>query len=369
MESNKDYILSGVYSIPIFDKYILDSRRLIYSNDDTIVFYGFEKDTKENIALKLKKKFKSDSKYLIKEFKIYKELQGIERIPKVYTVGDQNLYRILITEYLGYSLQDIIKYLGGKFSLTTTLKISIQVLKIIKEIHERGVVLRYLKPGNMVIGKGKNRHYIYLLDFEIAKKYIKNGEHIPYKENKSVKGNRVYISINVHCGKEISRRDDIESFGYNLIYFVKGKLPWSNLKDSHSIRNKKIQTTLDELCEGLPGEFKEFIKYARGLEFTQEPDYNYLNELLLKVAEKNSIDIEKDKYDWTRDDKKKEDEKEENKNKTLIAKKDEKNDIIEIEKKIKKIEIEEKKEEAHIDMANKGDDELSKIKNINKENE
>ena len=76
------------------------------------------------------------------------------------------------------------EYVGGQFTLATTLKVCVQVLEIIKEIHDRGVVLRYLKPGNMVIGKKDNKDYIYLIDFEIAKKYIKNGKHKPFKEGK-----------------------------------------------------------------------------------------------------------------------------------------------------------------------------------------
>ena len=150
----------------------------------------------------------------------------------------------------------------------------------------------------MVIGIGENKEDIYLIDFEIAKKYIRHGEHIPYIEDKHIKGNRDYISINTHRGIEISRRDDIESLGYNIIYFMKGKLPWSDIRDSSIILDKKINTTLDCLCEGLPEEFQIFITYARALQFYQVPDYNYLKELLIQVGEKNGIYIDKVKYDW-----------------------------------------------------------------------
>ena len=91
----------------------------------------------------------------------------------------------------------------------------------------------------MVIGKNKNKDYIYLIDFEMAKKYIEKGKHKPYREDKIPKGNLHFISLNTHCGKEISRRDDIECLGYNLIYFMKGKLPWSQIRESHKIRQKK----------------------------------------------------------------------------------------------------------------------------------
>ena len=297
MESNLSLELKD-YEILVLSNYILDATKKIESDKDTDIYTGIEINTKEKVVFKLKQKKFNDSYYILQEGLIYKELKGIKRIPKLYIAGEQGNYNVLITELLGESLKMLLKSVGDKFSLATTLKIVIQVLNIIEEIHKRGVVLRYLKPGNMVIGLNENKDYIYLIDFEIAKEYIRFGEHIPFKENKHIRGNRDYISINTHLGKEISRRDDIETLGYNIIYFMKGKLPWSHINDFDMILDKKKDTTLDELCEGLPEEFKEFIKYSRELEFEQEPDYKYLKELLIKAGEKNGIDIDKVKYDW-----------------------------------------------------------------------
>jgi len=273
MKSNPSSELKN-YEIPIFSNYILDGRKKIKSDEDTDIYIGIKKYTKEKVVFKLKKNNYFNYHFILKESLMYKELAGIKRIPKMYEVGQQGEYSILITELLGPSLKMLLESVGGTFSLGTTLKVCTQVLKIVKIIRKKGVVLRYLKPSNMVIGRGENKDYIYLIDFEIAKKYIKNGEHIPISEDKHIKGNRNYISVNTHEGKEISRRDDIESLGYNLIYFMKGKLPWSHINDSDMILDKKLETSLDELCEGLPIEFKVFIKYSRELKFEQEPDYN-----------------------------------------------------------------------------------------------
>ena len=297
MESNSSKELKD-YEIQVLSNYILDATKKIQSDRDTEIYTGIEINTKEKVVFKLKQKKFNDSYYILQEGLIYKELKGIKRIPKLYIAGEQGNYNVLITELLGESLKMLLKSVGDKFSLATTLKIGIQVLNIIEEIHKRGVVLRYLKPDNMVIGLNENKDHIYLIDFEIAKKYIRFGEHIPFKENKHINGNRYYISINTHLGREISRRDDIESLGYNLIYFMKGKLPWSYANDSRLILLLKMKTSFDELCEGLPEEFEEFINYAKELQFEQEPDYKYLKELLIKAGKKNGIDIDKVKYDW-----------------------------------------------------------------------
>ena len=152
----------------------------------------------------------------------------------------------------------------------------------------------------MVLGLNENKNFVYLIDFGTAKFYIKKGEHIAYDDDKNyIKGNRDFISITYHNRIEASRRDDIESLGYNLVNFMKGKLPWTDLNDSKLILQKKSITSLDELCEGLPGEFKEFINYARKLEFKEKPNYSYLNQLLIKAAKNNDIDLDKVEYDWT----------------------------------------------------------------------
>ena len=286
------------YEIPIGDTFFLDARKKISTSSNREVHPGRKRDDNKLVSIKLEKICHSPT--LFKEAKALRHLKDIERIPNLIWMGEQGKYFILIMDLLGPSLGFLKEKCNGKFSLATTLKISVQLLKILEQIHDKGVIIRYLKPDNMVLGLNENANFVYLIDFGTAKFYIKKGEHIKYVENKyHIKGNRDFISINYHKRIEASRRDDIESLGYNLVNFMKGKLPWTDLNDSKLILQKKIDTSLDELCEGLPGEFKEFIDYARKLEFKERPNYSYLNQLLIKVAKNNGIDIDKVEYDWT----------------------------------------------------------------------
>ena len=145
----------------------------------------------------------------------------------------------------------------------------------------------YNKQANFVIGVGDNAANVFCVDFGLSKRYRhpKNLHHIPHRDGRSLTGTPRYASINNHLGIEQSRRDDLESIGYVLIYFLKGTLPWQGLKAKNAqkkyrlILEKKQQVSIAQLCQGCPSQFAEFLAYTRSLKFDAKPDIPYLRKL------------------------------------------------------------------------------------------
>jgi serine/threonine protein kinase len=165
------------------------------------------------------------------------------------------------------------------------------MIERIEFLHNKGFIHRDIKPDNFLMGMGVKEKKVFIMDFGLAKLYLKNGRHIPYRENKTLTGTARYASLNTHLGIEQSRRDDIECLCYCLIYFIKGTLPWQNLKAKNKkekydrIMEKKMTSRTSEFCAGIPNEFSQFFLYARNLDFEEKPDYNYLKKLMFSIAE------------------------------------------------------------------------------------
>ena len=136
------------------------------------------------------------------------------------------------------------------------------------------------------MGTCSTKQHIHIIDFGLSKQYRDPGTniHIPFCDGLPLIGTACYASVNALMGVELSRRDDIESLAYILIYFMRGSLPWQTMKHQANICKKRLLVNLDVLCDGLLIAFKKCLEYARPLEFTEHPNYQYLRGLFTDLC-------------------------------------------------------------------------------------
>lgn len=272
------------------------------------VFQGVHKIAGKEVAIKVEPALARSSP-LQQETKIYRSLQGGPGVPWMMWAGKSGEFNVMVIDLLGSSLEDLFQTCNRHFSLKTVLMLGVQLLDRIEYIHSRGLVHRDIKPANFVMSsRSPAESHINVIDFGLAKKYRDplTGEHIPYQQDDHHGvGTSLFASIHTHDGIEASRRDDLESLAYMLMYFLRGSLPWRKIRGSTTratwdlIRAKKVET-MEILTVRLPEELQAFYRYVRGLEFHDLPDYEGLRQLLRGLALRENITFD-GKFDWIRD--------------------------------------------------------------------
>ena len=257
----------------------------------------------EKYALKFEDRKKKHN-LLQNEAVIMNYLKG-QGIPFVKSYGFTSNYNIVIMQLLGKSLENLLNE-KKKFSLKTVCMLGYQMINILEFIHDRHILHRDIKPDNFLMGLDELSDNVYLIDFGLAKKYRSISTLVQYpliKKNK-LTGTARYASINALKCYEQSRRDDLESLGYTLIYFLKGRLPWQGIRvDTKEEKYKKIldmkmKISSKELYEGLPKEFEEFLEYAKKLGYEEKPNYQNLRKLFDNIMKREQYTYDYI-YDWT----------------------------------------------------------------------
>ncbi|KAL4341129.1 hypothetical protein GQ457_08G020960 [Hibiscus cannabinus] len=290
-----DHVIGGKFKLA----------RKIGSGSFGELYLGVNVHTGEEVAVKMES-VKTKHPQLHYESKLYMLLQGGTGIPHLKWFGLEANYNVMVIDLLGPSLEDLFNYCNRKLSLKTVLMLADQLIARVEYMHSRGFLHRDIKPDNFLMGLGRKANQVYVIDYGLAKKYkdLQTHKHIPYRENKNLTGTARYASVNTHLGIEQSRRDDMESIGYVLMYFLRGSLPWQGLKTGtrkqkyDRITEKKVSTPIEVLCKSHPSEFVAYFHYCRSLRFEDKPDYSYLKRLFrdLFIREGYQFDYI---FDWT----------------------------------------------------------------------
>eukprot|EP00759_Apiculatamorpha_spiralis_P044225 PhF_6_TR41305/c1_g1_i1/m.62539/K02218/CSNK1, CKI; casein kinase 1 len=277
------------------------------------IYQGLDCVTLEPVAIKLEK-ISSPLPQLAVEKKIYSLLHAdgeVEGFARVYHYGVEGEFNVLVMDMLGPCLEDLFNYCGRKLSVKTCVLLTDQMIRRCEHFHKCNLIHRDIKPDNFLMGGVKRSIVLHMIDFGLSKRYRHptTHQHIEFKTDKSMTGTARYASLNAHKGYELSRRDDLESIAYVMIYFMAGKLPWQGLKPTKEQKEKetdkyehiaqvKEETSLDVLCQGLPQEVLLLMQYVKGLQFEEDPNYGYIRGLLKDLGTQHNV-VNDGLYDWT----------------------------------------------------------------------
>ncbi|KAL1921407.1 uncharacterized protein VTP21DRAFT_11123 [Calcarisporiella thermophila] len=248
------------------------------------------------------------------EYEIYEKLKGREGIPRCFWFGQDSPYYIIALELLGPDLKQFKWAMGGRVELDIVVDLGIQIISLLEHVHSCGLVYRDVKPDNFLLGsqfilpgspsgtdfqgdRARNPFWdqprdftkLHIIDFGLTRYYRDpiTGHHIPRRHRiKNKTGTALYASLNVHRGDGHSRRDDVESVAYVLIEMLTGELPWAGVSAFSprqgwaKMKCLKESMALEELCDGLPRAFVDYLKYTRALRYQDTPNYAHLRHLI-----------------------------------------------------------------------------------------
>jgi serine/threonine protein kinase len=270
----------------INDRYKLQKR--IGSGAFGLIFSARNVNTDEIVAIKLEPTAQVDT--LTHEAAVLMKLSGIPGIPNLryYGVPDHNRYMAI--DLLGKSLQTVSSDYKKSVPIGIVQMYAKQMVRIIWAVHERGFVHRDIKPPNFMIGIKKNesnedelkiqaQDELYLIDFGMSRTYIDdktNAHRCNKMRTTGIIGTPRYVSINVHDGCEPSRRDDLISMMYVLIYLVKGRLPWKAAASPELVAQMKKTILPEDLFFEMPPSYLDIFKYLCTMSYDEAPNYSHI---------------------------------------------------------------------------------------------
>eukprot|EP01065_Artemidia_motanka_P023627 TRINITY_DN2828_c1_g2_i2.p1 TRINITY_DN2828_c1_g2~~TRINITY_DN2828_c1_g2_i2.p1 ORF type:complete len:303 (+),score=54.07 TRINITY_DN2828_c1_g2_i2:63-971(+) len=254
------------------------------------VYQGVDTRTGKPVAIKM---CPLEDETLPVEVEVLKRLEQSQGFAKLHWHGDapNGEGSALVTDLLGTSLGGLVQS-RGQLDTCTALRLAIQLLSRVQDLHRQKFVHRDIKPDNCLLGRGSESDRVFLIDFGLSQPYVDAGteSHVAYADNMGFSGTPDFSSVRSHSGVRQTRRDDLESLGYVLVYLLRGHLPWMGLRGLTEeevfakVARCKETTTVEDLCRGCPAEVREYLTYVRGLHYNKEPDYAMLRALLQRAV-------------------------------------------------------------------------------------
>ncbi|PWZ30524.1 Casein kinase 1-like protein HD16 [Zea mays] len=181
-----------------------------------------------------------------------------------------NFFQVM--DMLGPSLWDVWNSMGQAMTPNMAACIAVESISILEKLHSKGFVHGDVKPENFLLGQpgSPEDKKLYLIDLGLAAVSINKWSSLTYPLVSFCRGTIRYASVHAHLGCTGSRRDDLESLAYTLIFLIRGRLPWQGYQVGF---NTHVDSTL-WYSSGSP-----FLEIVTNMKFDEEPNYAKLISL------------------------------------------------------------------------------------------
>lgn len=237
---------------------------------------------------------------LRREYEVYSAVGAVRHsvsgFPRVHMYCKHGSYDVLVMDKMKWTLSSLTRHYDG-LCFKSVIQVGIQALRALELLHGKGYIHGNVKPGNLMI----NSRNVYLVSFENAKVFRtgRSNRHVPEDGGHRLKGDVRFASMRSHEGRRLSRRDDLESLGYAMIYMYQGRLPWSGGRMSaNEVYWCKHGTGPDRMCRGMTEYMISYMAYVKEMRYEAKPDYKHLREVLgyaLDVRGK----VRDNRFEWT----------------------------------------------------------------------
>lgn len=309
------YGKNKTYSVNEYVDKNFSMKRLKLRSKNREAAFGIIRSAKylhSNLNIEVKIEMEETNKRLQLEYNTYVRLSKSYSlyVPKVYAFGTvfikKQEYPAMAMELLSDSTLKIFFKLDCKFSYKTVLMLFSMMLDRIEFLHDNDIVHCDIKPENFVFDINKDKMYLIDLGYHKFYRHENSKIHFHISRKTTLSGTPDFMSINEHMKISLSRRDDLESLMYIIIFFIKGSLPWMtfnkklNEKNCARIAKFKENSHIEELCKKCPEIIKDLFMYIRNLYFEEIPDYNYIRSIIMSEMKKNEYIFDY-KFDWVGD--------------------------------------------------------------------
>jgi serine/threonine protein kinase/tetratricopeptide (TPR) repeat protein len=199
----------------------------------------------------------------------------------IYEIDEHHGQSFIAMEFVeGEGLQDRIK--RGPLPIDDLLSITSQIGEGLHEAHEKGIVHRDIKPGNIML---TSRSQVKILDFGLARL----GAHSKITKTDTTLGTTAYMSPEQASGKEVDRRTDIWSLGVMLYEMIVGARPFTGEYEMavvYSILHDKPEPITARRSQ-VPMEFERIIEKALAKNVAER--YPHVEDMLVDLRALRSV--------------------------------------------------------------------------------